>query len=60
VTVIQGDKDKFVPMENAAFAQKMLVNAPEVKIVMIPNGSHFILWTEYEKVVQEILDILNN
>ena len=60
VTVIQGDKDKFVPMENAAFAKKMLVNAPEVKVVMIPNGSHFILWTEYEKVVQEILGILYN
>lgn len=57
-TVIQGDKDKFVPMENAAFAKKMLADNPDVRILMIPGGSHFIVWTNYDQMVEAILERL--
>lgn len=43
VIVIQGEADSLVPPGNAAFAKRMLINAP-VTIQLIPNMNHFIPW----------------
>lgn len=43
VIVIQGEDDSLVPPGNAAFAKRMLTNAP-VTIQMIPKMNHFIPW----------------
>ncbi len=58
VVVIQGENDGFVPKENANFAKKMLINSPLVDIDIIPNGDHFILWSEHQKIVEKILTLL--
>lgn len=55
VTVIQGEKDGFVPKENADFAKKMLKNSPSVDTIIVSGGSHFIVWTQYERMIREIL-----
>ncbi len=58
VTIIQGEDDKLVPKGNADFAKKMLVNSSSVKMKMIRNGNHFILWSEPQLIKQAILDLL--
>lgn len=54
VIVLQGDKDPLVPPGNAAFAKKMLVNAP-VTIQMIPDMNHFIPWSRPDLIHDAIL-----
>lgn len=46
VTVIHGDADSMVPVENAYFAQRMLVHADTVKLNIIPGMNHFVVWTK--------------
>ena len=58
VTIIQGEKDKLVPKENADFAKKMLVNSASVDVKMVENGTHFILWSEPQLIKEAILDLL--
>lgn len=58
VTVIQGDKDDLVNPGNAAFTRRMSVNSPEVDTVMVPGGSHFIVWSKKDLVVKEILKMV--
>jgi len=58
VTVIQGEKDVLVPKENAPFTQKMLAHNSDVIIDLIPERNHFILWTEHDRVVGHIIDMI--
>jgi len=58
-TVIQGEKDDLVAPQNAAFAKKMLVNAP-VHIQMIPKMNHFIPWSRPDLIQHAILEYLNH
>jgi pimeloyl-ACP methyl ester carboxylesterase len=58
VIVIQGDKDPLVPPGNAAFAKRMLVNAP-VLVQMIPDMNHFIPWSRPDLIHDAILHQLN-
>ncbi len=55
--VIQGTKDTLVPKENAAFAKKMITNAP-VKLVMIEGMDHFVPWRRPELIREAILESL--
>ena len=59
VQVIQGERDKHVPPGNAAFARRVLVNAP-VTIQMLPGENHFIPWrrpdTIHDAVLRAIID----
>ncbi|MEM9918821.1 MAG: alpha/beta hydrolase [Bacteroidota bacterium] len=57
-TIVQGSKDKLVPMENAFFAEKMLTNSQKVVVDMVDGGDHFILWSEYDRVKKAILEML--
>ncbi|GAB4022536.1 alpha/beta fold hydrolase [Spirosoma koreense] len=54
VLVIQGEDDPLVPPGNAAFAKRMLTNAP-VTIQMIPNMNHFIPWRRPDLIHDAIL-----
>ncbi len=54
VTVIQGEDDPLVPPGNAAFAKRMLVNAP-VTIQMIPDMNHFIPWSRPDLIHTAII-----
>jgi len=55
VTVIQGELDNLVPMENADFAREMMDQNPSVKTVIVKGGTHFILWNETALIKREIL-----
>jgi pimeloyl-ACP methyl ester carboxylesterase len=53
VIYIHGEKDSLVPIGNADFAHKMLVNA-KVEMIRIPNTDHFIPWS-HEKLVKDAI-----
>jgi len=59
VTVIQGTGDQLVPQGNADFAEKMLTQSAKVKINKIQAGNHFILWSELDLIVDDLLEIIN-
>ena len=59
VTVVQGTVDKLVPVGNAFYAKEMLKNSSSVKIELIEEGNHFILWSETAIIKQSILDIVD-
>jgi pimeloyl-ACP methyl ester carboxylesterase len=55
VWIVHGDKDKFVPVANAAYAKKMLVNAKVVETKILKGAPHFIPWEPWYKDVKEVL-----
>lgn len=55
--VIQGDKDIFVPYQNADFTRKMLKNA-EVEVIMKKDMNHFVPWSNPELIREAILELL--
>jgi pimeloyl-ACP methyl ester carboxylesterase len=60
VTVIHGQKDRLVPVENADFAKKVLVNSPKVDIILYPEEDHFIPWTKYDEIVGKITALIHD
>jgi pimeloyl-ACP methyl ester carboxylesterase len=55
VWILHGDKDKFVPVANAAYAAKMLVNASAVQTTILKGAPHFIPWKPWYKDVKAVL-----
>ena len=58
VTVLQGTADPLVPPGNAYFAKEQLKNSSKVKLKMIEEGNHFILWNEQPFIRDVILEML--
>lgn len=58
VIVLQGTKDRLVPVGNADFAQKMLVNSRKLDVQKIEGENHFFIWTQPEIVNQAIFALL--
>ena len=56
VIILQGEEDELVPPGNADYAEKMLINADVLK-VMIPFENHFIPFTQPEMVREYILNL---
>ncbi len=50
VRILHGDRDGLVPVSNATFAKKMLVNAKQVNLTIIPGSNHFVSDNHYELV----------
>lgn len=57
--VIQGTKDSLVDPGNAAFAEKMMVNAP-VQIQLLEGIDHFIPWSHPETIRAAALALLES
>ncbi|WNJ17389.1 alpha/beta hydrolase [Pontibacter sp. G13] len=55
VTMMQGDRDFLALKEHVAFAEHHLVHAASVKAIRLPEESHFLPWTQYDRVISEIL-----
>lgn len=55
VSLLFGEQDEEVPIANADFAQKMLINARSLNVVRLPRMNHFIPWTRFEALKAEIL-----
>ncbi len=57
VYLIHAVNDQLVPIANTDFAKKMLVNCPELKMEILPDGDHFILWTRQPVVKKTMLEL---
>ncbi|MBK6905397.1 MAG: alpha/beta hydrolase [Saprospirales bacterium] len=57
VTVVQGTNDTLVPSGNADFAVRMSVNSSRLDCRMVEGGSHFILWTMQDYLVDLLRDM---
>jgi len=58
VIILHGEKDGLVPVENAYFAKKVLINA-ETKLVIYKDTGHLIPWTNPALIKNEILSLIN-
>lgn len=54
--VMQGRRDVLVPAGNADFAAERLTHSDTVAIHWLPEANHFFLWTQYDRVCQQLLD----
>ena len=57
VTVIHGDQDTLVPVANADFAERMLVNAP-ITMKRFDSMDHFFIWSQENLVIDSLLELL--
>lgn len=57
VTFIHGDADKFVTVKNVDYGKKKLANNPNVKVIIIPDASHFIPWEHYDLIKEHLLTL---
>ncbi len=60
VRVLHATDDRLVPVENAEFARRMLTNSSDLKVDILPDGNHFILWNHHAVVQDAVLDLLKN
>lgn len=59
VSIMHGTKDVLVPFGNLELAREKLVNADSVRTLIFEDENHFILWTQTEQIVKEILALMN-
>lgn len=57
VYIVHGDKDGMVPVGNAAYAKKMLVNAKKVETTILPGAGHFIPWAHYAEIKKILMNL---
>jgi len=57
VFILHGDQDGLVPVSNAAYAKKLLVNAKSVTVTIIPGANHFISDNNYELVKKTLMGL---
>lgn len=57
VHILHGDKDGLVPVSNAAFIQKKLVNAKSISVTIIPGANHFVSDNNYELVKAVLMQL---
>jgi pimeloyl-ACP methyl ester carboxylesterase len=57
VVFVHGDKDTWVPIENIAFAKKMMVNAPSITVDTLFEADHHIPWKKMEEVKNILLNL---
>ena len=57
VIIMHGDKDELVPYSNAAYTQKMLVNAKHVEMITFPGENHFIPWIKFTEIKKTLMNL---
>lgn len=55
VWIIHGDKDRMVPLNNADYARKKLINAGKVEVKILPGAGHFIPWSKYGEIKEVLM-----
>jgi pimeloyl-ACP methyl ester carboxylesterase len=58
VRVIHAQNDRLVPVANVDFAKRVLTNCPDLKVNVLPDGDHFILWSRRDVVSKAIGELL--
>ncbi len=56
VTLLHGQQDGLVYYENAAFAERQLTHAADVRLVSVPDAGHGLPWSRFELVRAAILE----
>ncbi len=59
VYIFHGDADEHVPVANAVYAQKMLVNAKKVELTVFNGEKHFMVWTKFAEIKNKLMNITN-
>jgi pimeloyl-ACP methyl ester carboxylesterase len=57
VWIVHGDADTFVPVGNAAYAKKMLVNAKSVQTKILSGAPHFIPWAPWYTFIMYFIEV---
>jgi len=57
VYIFHGDKDELVPIENADYTKRMLVNSKSVNTKIFPGGDHFMVWNKYDEIKSQLLKL---
>ena len=59
VYIFHGDKDELVPIANADYTKRMLVNSKKAVTIIFPGGDHFMVWNKYDEIKKKLLNIEN-
>ncbi|HEX6171546.1 MAG TPA: alpha/beta hydrolase [Chitinophagaceae bacterium] len=57
VWILHGDKDTYVPVANADYAEKKLTKAKSVEVKILPGADHFIPKERYEEVKEVLMNL---
>jgi pimeloyl-ACP methyl ester carboxylesterase len=57
VVLMHGDSDQLVPPPNALFSQSHLTHAKNVQLIWLKGENHFIPWTKFEAIKQQLLEL---
>ena len=57
VWLLHGDKDTYVPIANADYAKKKLINASPVTMKILPGADHFITHERYNDVKELLMTL---
>lgn len=57
--IVHGTRDRLVPYENAAFMMEEIPGYMDPELIELEGSGHFILWSELDLIIAEILDLLN-
>ena len=57
VYFIHGARDTWVPPGNVDYGKKLLINAPVVKVTLIPDANHFIPWSGFAEIRAVLLKL---
>ena len=60
VLIMHGDVDDFVPPGNAVYLKNHLTNAKDIKLVWFEGQRHFIPWTKFTDIRNELLSLKMN
>jgi len=60
VSLLHGTKDMLVPFANLEMARENLVHADTVRTLIFEDENHFILWTQKEEIVKEIIGFIKD
>lgn len=58
VRVVHAVNDRLVPVANADFAKKMLINCTDLQTEILPDGDHFILWSRSSQIIKVMEGLL--
>jgi pimeloyl-ACP methyl ester carboxylesterase len=57
VYFIHGMNDTWVPPGNVEYGKKLLINAPQISVTMIPDANHFIPWSKFDEIRSVLLKL---
>ena len=58
ILIIHGDDDGIVPLENSKYLVELFPD-DQLKLVTLQDADHGLVWTQYEEIKQQLLNVLN-